>query len=215
MSSLSFGFEFLGIIILIVFIGFWIGWRFLHFPTPHFVRYILDNRIRIKLQKPTSIADRLMLEPNFTVMDLGCGPGTFTFEIANRLSADSTVLAVDIQPKMVRVVKTKVSQKRLANITPIIASASELPIRAQSLDRVAMVTVLAEISNRIGALNELRRVLKQDGILSISEFLPDPDYPLRRTVKKWCGRAGFQTHASFGTFFTYTLNFEKAILNNS
>ena len=215
MSALRFGIELLGLIILLWLIGSRIVRRFYHFPAPFFVGYFLDSPIRTILQKPAAIADRLMLEPRFSVMDLGCGPGTFTFKIARRLYAKGVVCAVDIQPKMIRTLKKRIEKKRITNIEPIVASALDLPLRVQSLDRVAMVTVLAEIPNRIGALEEIRRVLKPHGILSISEFLPDPDYPLRRTVKKWCIHAGFQVRASYGTFFTYTINFEKVTLKKA
>ena len=36
------------------------------------------------------------------------------------------------------------------------------------------------------ALIEFKRVLKDDGLLAIAEFLPDPDYPRRKTVTDWC-----------------------------
>ncbi len=37
----------------------------------------------------------------------------------------------------------------------------------------------------------IKRVLKDDGLLAIGEFLPDPDYPRRKTVAAWCQESGF------------------------
>jgi len=39
-------------------------------------------------------------------------------------------------------------------------------------------------------LKEVYKVLK-NGILPMSEFLPDPNYPLNKTVRRRCEKAGF------------------------
>ena len=44
-------------------------------------------------------------------------------------------------------------------------------------------------------------------MLSISGFLPDPDYPLRGTVNRWCHEAGFEKISEHGGPIEYTLNF--------
>jgi len=72
-----------------------------------------------------------------------------------------------------------------------------------------MITVLAEIPDKEKAPKELRRILKADGILSVSEFFTDPNYPIRRTTKRWCESAGFKLKESRGNIFDYTLQFEK------
>ncbi|GAI78803.1 unnamed protein product, partial [marine sediment metagenome] len=42
----------------------------------------------------------------------------------------------------------------------------------------------------IRALREFKRILKPDGIISLSELFLDPDYPLCRTEKRWAKEAG-------------------------
>ena len=61
-----------------------------------------------------------------------------------------------------------------------------------------MVGVLGEIPDRNRALMEIKRVLKDDGVLAIGELLPDPDYPLRKTVIRLCNDAGFQQVDGYG-----------------
>ena len=45
--------------------------------------------------------------------------------------------------------------------------------------------------------------------MSLSELLPDADYPLRGTEKRWAKEAGLDFMEEYGNFFTYQLNFVK------
>jgi ubiquinone/menaquinone biosynthesis C-methylase UbiE len=44
------------------------------------------------------------------------------------------------------------------------------------------ITCLPEIADPIAALKEWKRVLKPNGIISLSEVFGDPDYPGRKTM---------------------------------
>jgi ubiquinone/menaquinone biosynthesis C-methylase UbiE len=65
--------------------------------------------------------------------------------------------------------------------------------------------VLQEIPDKRKALAEARRVLKPGGIIAVTEFLIDPDYPLRSTTVRDLERAGFTIEAVEGRFWTYTV----------
>ncbi len=95
------------------------------------------------------------------------------------------------------------------NIKTIVASAYELPFQDGVFNLVFMITVLPEIPDGQRALEEMYRVLKDDGTLSVSEFLIDLDYTLRRTTKKLCEKAGYKLVKSNGSFFNYTMRYKK------
>jgi len=78
-----------------------------------------------------------------------------------------------------------------------------------------MIAVLAEIPDRKRALLEMKRVLRDDGLLAIGEFLLDPDYPRRRTVIDWCKDAGFELVNRYGGVIHYLLTFNKSIISSS
>lgn len=78
-----------------------------------------------------------------------------------------------------------------------------------------MVTVLQEIPDIARALRGIKRVLKAGGILTVTEFLLDPDYPGRSTTIKLCQRAGFVLDNSLGNLWTYTARFKKLPSENS
>jgi ubiquinone/menaquinone biosynthesis C-methylase UbiE len=73
-----------------------------------------------------------------------------------------------------------------------------------------MVTVLAEIPDKEKALYEVHRVLKDDGLLTIAEFLPDPDYPLKKTVITWCTKSGYHLKTTYTSILHYVLTFCKS-----
>ena len=71
------------------------------------------------------------------------------------------------------------------------------------------MTVLPEIPDQKRALKEIARVLKPNGILSVSEFMLDPDYPFRSTMIKTLSAAGFLFEESSGNSWSYTVRFRK------
>jgi len=73
-----------------------------------------------------------------------------------------------------------------------------------------MIAVLAETSDRKKALLEIKRVLRDEGLLAIGELLLDPDYPPRRTVTDWCKDAGFELVEGYGGVTHYLLTLEKS-----
>jgi len=182
------------------------------FPAPAFIGRFLDSDVRRWVQPPGKLIERSGIEQGMTVLDLGCGSGAFTFFVARVVGERGKVYAVDIQPAMLKQLERKLAKAEnqdIKNIEPKQASAYDLPFEDGSIDLVYMVTVLQEIPDRSRALREISRVLKPGGILAVTEFLPDPDYPWRSTVIKICQREGFILDANLGNLWNYTVRFRK------
>jgi ubiquinone/menaquinone biosynthesis C-methylase UbiE len=71
------------------------------------------------------------------------------------------------------------------------------------------VTVLGEVPDRVAGLRTLYGLLRPEGILSVTEFLPDPHYQSRATVRQLAAEAGFRAGTAFGGAFAFTLNLHK------
>jgi ubiquinone/menaquinone biosynthesis C-methylase UbiE len=149
------------------------------------------------------------VEEGMQVLDVGPGPGTFTFAVASNAGDTGHVFAVDIQESIITNLNEKISQIGITNVSARQESVYELPFPDQYFDRIFMIAVLGEIPNKKRALFEFRRVLKDDGALAIGEFLPDPDFPRRKTVVAWCAGAGFRLSEQFGNWLHYLLLFRK------
>jgi ubiquinone/menaquinone biosynthesis C-methylase UbiE len=176
-------------------------------PCPASFSWIVNNPIRRWYMRP--VLDCVGIRPGEKVLELGPGPGAFTIEAARRTEPGGRLLAVDIQPKMIAALEHKVRASKLTNIETHVADAFHVPVDNGSIDRAFLVTVLPEIPDRKRALEELRRVLKPGGVLSITEEFLDPDYPLARTTIRWAEEAGFDLEERLGNWWIYTLNFRK------
>lgn len=182
------------------------------FPAPAFIGQFLDSDVRRWLQPPDKLIERSGIKRGMTVMDLGCGSGAFTTFVARAIGEHGKLYAVDIQPAMLQQLERKLARPANQDITNIElrqASAYDLPFEDGTLDLVYVVTVLQEVPDRARALWEIRRILKPGGILAVTEFLPDPDYPLRSTIIKTCQREGFVLDVNLGNLWNYTMRFKK------
>jgi len=67
----------------------------------------LDNRIRRWLQDPRKIL-RPYIKEGMTVLDVGCGPGFFSIELARMVGKSGRVIASDLQEGMLRKLRDKI-----------------------------------------------------------------------------------------------------------
>jgi ubiquinone/menaquinone biosynthesis C-methylase UbiE len=98
----------------------------------------------------------------------------------------------------------------LDNVETHVAGAYDLPIEDESVDRAFLITVLPEIPHHYRALDELKRVLKPGGLLSITEEFLDPDYAFPFETVQLVEEDGFSRERFYGNFWVYTLNFGKS-----
>jgi len=206
----------LAIIIVGVFLGIMVWYRLDHKlrsrPAPPWLGWLLRSSFRQFLQSPHSVVRRSGIRPGTKVLELGCGSGCFTMEASMAVGEEGRVYAVDLQKGMLRHLQRRLAGNgycHLENVELVQAGAYCLPFDHGSLDMTLLVTVLPEIPDRVRALGEVHRVLRPGGILAVTEFLPDPDYPLRSTTIRTCERAGFVLDSSEGNLWSYTVRFRK------
>jgi SAM-dependent methyltransferase len=177
-------------------------------PCPATVSWLVDNPIRRRYIGP--VLDRVGIHPGETVLEVGPGPGVFTVEAAQRVGPEGKLIVVDIQPEMIARVEERVREAGLTNVETHVASAYDLPIEDESVDRAFLVTVLPEIPHQYLALDQLRRVIKSGGLLSITEDFTDPDYAFPFETVQLVEDVGFTRERFYGNFWLYTLNFGKS-----
>ena len=202
--------------VILFLIIFRIGAKLIRNPAPSFIGRFLDSNHRRRLQPPYKIIQASGIKKGIKALEIGCGNGAFTTFVARAVGNDGIVYALDIQPKMLEQLKNKLNRaenKDIGNIMPLLASAYDLPFPDDSLDIVYMVSVFQEIPDKNKTLKEIKRVLKTGGILSISEFFIDPDYPFRSTTVKQGTKGGFEFDGVFGNFWNYTVRFLKPVDN--
>ena len=108
------------------------------------------------------------IKPGFSILDYGCGPGSYTIVAAQLVGESGKVYALDIHPLAVQQVKKTAAQKGLTNIkTTLSDCATGLP--DESIDVVLLYDTLHDLSKPDEVLTELHRVLKPNGILSFND----------------------------------------------
>lgn len=184
--------------------------RYRKFPIPSVLTRVIDNPWRRRfVQKPSTVADQLHLKPGMIVVEIGPGKGSYTIEFAKRVLPDGKVYAVDISQLVINRLRQRIAQEDIPNIIPKIDNTYGFSFDDESVDRVIAIACLPEIPEPVKVLREIRRILKPHGLVSLSELAPDPDYPRRKTVKRWASEAGFKLHSEYGNWFVYQLNFIK------
>ncbi|MFL7810183.1 MAG: class I SAM-dependent methyltransferase [Anaerolineae bacterium] len=177
-------------------------------PGPSRVSWLMDNPIRRRYVHP--VLDRVGVRPGETVLELGPGPAPLTIEAARRVGPKGKLIVVQEDPRMAADVEQQVHEAGLDNVEVHAASADDLPVPDESVDRVFLVAVLPEVPHQHGALDELRRVLKSGGLLSITEEFTDPDYAFPFETVQLVEEMGFSRERYYGNFWVYTLNFGKS-----
>jgi len=135
-------------------------------PYPASLSFLLNNPIRRWLQPPTELLDKLEIKSTDVVMDFGCGPGYYTFEIAKRAKQ---AIAVDISGDMLKKVQAKATKTNTKNIQFVQSDGKNIQVENQSVDTVLLVTVYHEIHDHEAVLKQFNRILKPDGKLVIVE----------------------------------------------
>ena len=122
---------------------------------------------------------RRRLRPEATVADIGAGTGYFTFRLAP-LVPRGRVLAVDIQPEMLRLIQYRGRKLGLANVEPILGTIADPKLPAASTDFVLLVDAYHEFSHPREMMAGIVRGLKKGGQVWLVEYRgEDPEVPIK------------------------------------
>jgi len=175
-------------------------------PFPRQAAALLDHNLRLKYREPVQSLTPFGIAPGSTVLDLGCGTGLFTTEMARQVGAQGRVHAVDIQEEMIDATRARVTAAGMAQRVSFHHSgAYRLPLESASVDIAILIATLSEIPDRLLALDELRRVIKPGGRLAVSEEMAHPAYVPAQVTRRWLRAAGFRYGGEQGTLFCYSL----------
>jgi ubiquinone/menaquinone biosynthesis C-methylase UbiE len=116
------------------------------------------------------LLDGARLKPGQQVLDVACGPGIPSLMAAPLVAPHGAVVGIDLAPGMVELAERKAEEAGLTNVTFREADAEDLPFQNNSFDVVLCNHGLVHTTDRVKALQEMRRVLKKGGIIAISTW---------------------------------------------
>ena len=190
-----------------------LGWRRAverrNLPCPAWLSWALSGPSLGGTNNPETILDRLDLQPDMRVLDVGAEPGRIAIPAARQVGPEGEVTALDIQPGMLRKLERRAAEQGVTNIRSIEGGIGEGLLPHDAFDRAVLKHVLGEISDRVAALREIYAALKPGGVLSITETIADPHFQSKSKVREMTSEAGFCPGPEWGGRLSYTLNVFK------
>jgi ubiquinone/menaquinone biosynthesis C-methylase UbiE len=140
----------------------------------------LFRETRVDEEQPTAMLDALKIPPGSTVADVGAGAGYHTIPLARRVGPEGTVLATDVQPEMIQMLKQRAQAEGVSNVKPLLCSQRDTKLPDGKVDLVLMVDVYHECSDPETTLLGLHKALRPGGRLVLVEFRgEDPEVPIK------------------------------------
>lgn len=142
-----------------------------HRVCPWWLGYVLASPLRRLWQNPAEILNPY-IKAGMTVLEPGPGMGFFTLELARRVGASGRIVAVDIQPRMLRSLKRRAARAGLAerlDARLVQAETMALSDLAGAVDFVVAIAVVHELPDPQRFFREAAAVLKSGGGMLLIE----------------------------------------------
>ena len=144
----------------------------------------LEREERERQERTDLLVRALQLKPGMVVADIGAGTGFLARRIAPAVMPGGRVLAVDVQPEMVRMLQDTVRQSGLTQIEPLLGADNDVKLAPASVDLALMVDVYHELAWPHEVLASIVRALKPGGLLVFVEYrAEDPQVPIKALHK--------------------------------
>ncbi|MBN1440643.1 MAG: class I SAM-dependent methyltransferase [Anaerolineales bacterium] len=150
--------------------------------------------IRNLFLNPKRMMEEIAVLPGEKVLDFGCGPGVYTFMLADQVGEKGVVYALDVHPQALRRIEAGKRGGKYVQVRTILSDgATSLP--DGTLDRVVCFDVFHLLEDPQRILREFHRVLKPQGTLYVNDHhLKDEDILAGVSgsgffaVRKWYGK---------------------------
>lgn len=177
-------------------------------------------KVKMMEKRLAGIAQRLLSEVGIgksqIVVDFGCGSGTYTISVARIVGDGGRVYALDKDEETLHELTQKIGSEGLRNVKPVRTSGEpKIGLKEGSVDVVLLFDVFHDfyfprIEDRRKLLNEVRRVLKPRGIVSVY-----PKHIEAKQIKTELEQANFCLEREhFGTLIHDNREIERSLVLN-
>ena len=128
----------------------------------------LDNRLRRWIQNPKKILGQY-IRGGMTVLDMGCGPGFFTIEMARMVGKSGHVIAADLQEGMLQKLRQKVRGTELEERITLHKCGEDRIGVTTPVDFVLLFYMVHELIDQERFLYEIEKIVKPNGQVLLVE----------------------------------------------
>lgn len=139
----------------------------------------LERPAREQQERTDLFIERVPVEPDHVVADIGAGTGYFAFPIAERIP-EGRMLAVDIQPEMLSIIEERKQERGVDNVETIQGTVTDPGLPAGEVDLIYIVDAYHEFSHPREMGQAMFEALRPGGQLILLEYrAEDPTVPIK------------------------------------
>ena len=124
------------------------------------------------------------IKPHMTILDIGCGPGSITTDLA-RLVPDGHITGMEPISEPLETARALASSQGVTNISFEVGDIHSLPFPDDTFDIAHAHQVLQHIVDPVHAIREMRRVVKAGGLVACRESASMTWYPESKGLEAW------------------------------
>jgi ubiquinone/menaquinone biosynthesis C-methylase UbiE len=144
----------------------------------------LERPEREKEEHCSKLIEAIKLKPGDVVADVGAGSGYYSFRLARRVEPKGKVLAVDIQPEMLTLIRSRMKSEKVANVEPVLGTLTDPKLPGAAVDLILLVDVYHEFSHPYEMTVEMVKALRPGGRVVFVEYrMEDPKVPIKLVHK--------------------------------
>jgi len=168
----------------------------------------LDTRLRRWIQNPQKILGPY-IKSGMTVLDLGCGPGFFTVDMAEMVGGSGRVIASDLQEGMLQKLGNKIRGTAIEERIILHKCAKDKIDLFEPVDFILLFYMVHEVSDQEAFFNELVTILKPNGqVLMVEPPFHVSEKAFKNTIEI-ANNAGFSIADRPKSLFNKAVLFEK------
>ena len=134
----------------------------------------MEDPSRAEWQQPDRVVNSLGLHPGDTACDIGAGPGYFTLRLAGGVGPTGHVYAVDVEPRILEVLRERLGGPVATNVTPVLALSDDPMLPEHLCDVILVVDTYHHFPDGPSYLARLARSLKRGGRIANVDFQKRP-----------------------------------------
>jgi ubiquinone/menaquinone biosynthesis C-methylase UbiE len=127
------------------------------------------------------------LTEGMRLLDVGCGPGTITMDLAQRVGPAGKVTALERTDAALGLARDEATRRGTANVYFVVGDAQRLDLPDDEFDVVHAHQVLQHLDDPVQALLEMRRVCRPGGLVAVreSDYAGFTWYPQLPELDRW------------------------------